>query len=109
MSEFLEQQRTSTWRYVPEPAAHQVRVGIMGLGIMGKACAQALSALGFPLAGWSRTQRQTAGMACYAGRDALPAFLARTDILVCVLPLTPDTRGILDRALIQGLSRSGRH
>ena len=109
MSEFLQQQALQAWKYLPEPATHEVRVGIMGLGIMGEAAARPLAALGFKLNGWSRGPRQLTGMACYCGRDQLGAFLAATDILVCVLPHTPDTRGILNRNLIKGLSRSGRH
>lgn len=109
MSEFLAQQARQEWQYLPEPAAHDVRVGIMGLGIMGEAAARPLATLGFKLRGWSRTPRQIAGMTCYAGGDQLAAFLAETDILVCVLPHTPDTRGIINRKLIRGLSRTGRH
>lgn len=109
MCEFLRLQAQCEWKYLPEPATHEVRVGIMGLGVMGAAAARPLAALGFKLTGWSRSRRQIAGMTCYAGREELPAFLADTDILVCVLPHTPETRGILNRELIRGLSRQGRH
>lgn len=109
MCEFLELQRAKRWQYVPEPAAHEVRVGLMGLGIMGKASARALSALGFQIAGWSRTPHAIEGVETFAGVTELAPFLARTDILVCLLPMTPDTRGILNRKLIQGLSLAGRH
>jgi glyoxylate/hydroxypyruvate reductase A len=109
MCEFIELQARKEWRYLPEPAAHEVRVGLMGLGVMGEASAKALSALSFKLYGWSRTPKQIADVTCFAGRAELQPFLATTDILVCVLPLTPDTRGILNRDLIRGLSRQGRH
>jgi glyoxylate/hydroxypyruvate reductase A len=109
MCEFLELQRARTWKYVPEPAAHEVRVGLMGLGVMGKACARALAALGFQIAGWSRTRHVLEGVETFAGEGELGAFLARTDILVCLLPMTPRTQGILDRKLVRGLSRAGRH
>ena len=109
MSEFLHLQARQEWKYLPDPATHEVRVGIMGLGVMGEAAARPLAALGFKLRGWSRSPKQITGMACYAGRDQLAAFLAETDILVCVLPHTPDTRGIINRDLICGLSTSGRH
>jgi len=109
MSEYQEHQRASTWQYVPEPAAHEVRVGIMGLGVMGEASVAPLRALGYRLRGWSRTRKSISGMTCFAGLDQLPAFLSETDILVCVLPLTPDTRGILDRNLIRAMSSTGRH
>jgi glyoxylate/hydroxypyruvate reductase A len=81
----------------------------MGLGVMGEASVQPLRSLGFQLYGWSRTKRQLPGVTCFAGRSELHGFLANVDILVCVLPLTPDTRGILDRRLIRGLSKTGRH
>ena len=109
MSEFLQHQARQAWKYLPEPATHEVRVGIMGLGVMGEAAARPLAALGFNLNGWTRSPRQIAGMTCYAGDGQRGAFLAETDILVCVLPHTPDTRGILNRDLIRGLSRKGRH
>lgn len=109
MCEFQEQQSRQEWKYLPEPAAHEVRVGIMGLGVMGASAAKALSALGYQLHGWSRTPRQIPGMTCHAGRDQLAGFLAGVDVLVCLLPNTPDTRGILNRDLFRGLSRSGRH
>jgi glyoxylate/hydroxypyruvate reductase A len=109
MCEAIELQRASTWQYVPEPAAHEVRVGMMGLGVMGAASLQALAALGYPLRGWSRTLRSIPGVTCFAGEAGLAEFLAETDILVSVLPLTPQTRGLIDRRLLQGLSRRGRH
>jgi glyoxylate/hydroxypyruvate reductase A len=108
MSEWVQHQARQEWTYLPEPATHEVRVGIMGLGIMGEASAKALAALDFQLSGWSRTAKQIPGMTCYAGREQLPAFLANVDTLVCLLPHTPDTRGILNRDLIRGLSKSGR-
>ncbi len=96
------------WRQLDQPAAKDVRVGIMGLGVLGADAARALTALGFPVAGWSRSPKALEGVETYAGADGLPAFLARTDILVVLLPLTPDTRGILDERLIDGLARDGR-
>jgi glyoxylate/hydroxypyruvate reductase len=109
MCEFLELQAKRAWTSLPEPAAQEVRVGIMGLGAMGKASATALAAFGFQLRGWSRTRKHLEGVACFAGDDELDAFLAQTDFLACILPLTPATRGILDRTLISKLSQRGRH
>ena len=109
MCELLELQAERAWATLPEPSAQEVRVGIMGLGEMGKACASALAAFGFQLRGWSRTRKHLEGVACFTGDDELDAFLAETDILACILPLTPATRGILDRSLISKLSQRGRH
>lgn len=100
-------QRARIWRDEPDPAASEVRVGIMGMGVLGQAAAAALRPLGFQLAGWSRTQKNVIGLAAYSGSNGLDPFLARTDILVCLMPLTEDTRGILKYSLFQRLARDG--
>jgi glyoxylate/hydroxypyruvate reductase A len=79
----------------------------MGLGVLGCDVARALHRLGFDVAGWSRRRKTIAEIRCFAGDDELPAFLARTDILVCLLPLTPQTRGILNRRIFSLLARDG--
>lgn len=108
MLEFRDLQAASLWRYLPEPAAHEVRAGVMGLGVLGAAAAQALGALGFQVRGWSRSPKEVAGVACFHGEDGLDAFLAETDILTVLLPLTQDTRGVINRGLLERLSRTGR-
>ncbi len=109
MSEHLVQQREARWEYLPEPMPSEVRVGIMGVGVLGQAAAKALTALGYKVRGWSRSPKTVEGVHCFAGRDGLDAFLAGTDILVVLLPLTPDTRHVINAALISKLSTSGRH
>src|SRR5690606_14023979 len=86
-------------------AASQTNVGIMGLGELGADAAGKLKGLGFTVLGWSRTRKQIEGVRTFdaAGLDD---FLRETDILVCLLPLTPDTTGILDYALFSRLRRS---
>jgi glyoxylate/hydroxypyruvate reductase A len=108
MSEFRELQARKVWKYLPEPAAHEVRVGLMGLGVLGSAAANALKVFGYQVRGWSRAPKPLDGVACYAGAGELDAFLADTDILAVLLPLTPDTRGTINRGLIAKLSRQGR-
>ncbi len=106
---YARQQAEGVWRDErDQPAARDVRVGIMGLGVLGRDAAGKLAAMGFEVAGWSRSRRELPGTLAYAGEAELPAFLARTDILVCLLPLTPATRGILGRDLFAGLARDGR-
>jgi glyoxylate/hydroxypyruvate reductase A len=103
------QQRERVWlddRF--QPAAREVRVGIMGLGVLGQDAARKLKVLGFDVAGWSRSPKRLEGAPTFAGEEGLDAFLARTDILVCLLPLTEDTRGVLDRSLFAKLARDGR-
>jgi glyoxylate/hydroxypyruvate reductase A len=108
MSEFGELQVHKVWKYLPEPAAHEVRVGVMGLGVLGSSAVNALKVFGYQLRGWSRSPKALEGVTCYAGAGELDAFLADTDILAVLLPLTPDTHGILNRRLLAKLSRQGR-
>ena len=79
----------------------------MGLGVLGRAAADALRRLGFQVAGWSRRPSAIAGVESFHGAAGLDRFLARTDMLVCLLPLTPDTRGILALPLFRKLARDG--
>ncbi|NLR39755.1 glyoxylate/hydroxypyruvate reductase A [Novosphingobium sp. ERW19] len=94
---FISEQRAGRWTYRHTRLASQSRIGVMGLGELGRAALDVLGPLGFPLSGWSRTAREIAGVACFAGKDQLDAFLMQADILVCLLPLTDETRGILCR------------
>jgi glyoxylate/hydroxypyruvate reductase A len=106
---YREQQKHLQWIDDDwQPAAAEVRVGVMGLGVLGSDAAQKLKHIGFDVAGWSRSAKSIDGIQCFAGDDALPAFLARTDILVVLLPLTDATRGIVNRPLLKGLARDGR-
>ena len=91
-------QRARDWAYAFPPQAADRRVGIMGLGELGSAAARSLVAHGFQVLGWSRSPKALDGVVSYAGRSELHTFLHRTDILVCLLPLTADTIGILDAA-----------
>ena len=104
---YQDLQRQRRWKELRQPVASAVRVGIMGLGELGRDAAGKLLRLGFDVAGWSSTPKTLEGVACFAGQAELDAFLARTDILVCLLPLTPATRGILNRRLFSELRRDG--
>ena len=108
MTEYRALQAERSWTYIPEPAAHEVRVGLMGLGVLGTASAKVLQAVGYQVRGWSRTAKSLTGVTCFAGDAELDAFLAETDILAVILPLTGETRGLLDRALLRKLSLRGR-
>lgn len=92
---YADQQRNELWQQLPQVPAAARRVGIAGLGQMGKAALAALAPFGFALSGWSRSPREVAGVTCFHGADGLRAFAAQTDILVSLLPLTPETRGFL--------------
>jgi glyoxylate/hydroxypyruvate reductase A len=100
-------QRDRVWASPEQVAASSLTVGLMGLGAIATPAIAALTTLGFQLTGWSRSERAIAGVRTFAGASQLPAFLAATDILVVLLPLTDDTRGIIDRRLVAGLKRNG--
>jgi glyoxylate/hydroxypyruvate reductase A len=95
MLAYREQQKERQWRALAAPQAQERRVGFLGLGILAQAAIQRLRPFQFPLAGWSRSRKQIEGVACFHGQDQLADFLSQADILVCLLPLTDETRGIL--------------
>lgn len=103
--DYRAQQAARLWRQRGFKAPWERRVGILGLGTLGGDAAEKLAALRFDVAGWSRSPKEIPGIACYHGEDGLAALLARTDILVCLLPMTGRTRGILDRSLFARLPR----
>lgn len=105
MPAYESQQREGLWRPLPQVPAPQRRVGILGMGELGSAAGRALAAFGFDVTGWSRTAKDLPGLRCRAGADGLDAMLAQTEILVCLLPLTGDTRGILNRDTLSRLPR----
>jgi glyoxylate/hydroxypyruvate reductase A len=92
--QILANHQRQHWQRLPQKAAQQTRVGVMGLGQLGKAAALELARLGFDTRGWARSPQQVDGVHTYDGAQ-LPAFLDGLDILVCLLPLTEQTRGIL--------------
>jgi glyoxylate/hydroxypyruvate reductase A len=106
---FDEDQRAKRWR--PDrapPIAGEVRVGIMGFGVLGQDSARKLKMMGFDVAGWSRTAKDVEGFEVFAGKEGLTLFLNRTDILIALMPLTPETEGMLNRSLFEKLARDGR-
>jgi glyoxylate/hydroxypyruvate reductase A len=103
---FDEAQRAQQWRQILLPRrTAETRIGVLGLGEIGQVCAGHLRDLGFSVSGWSRMRKDIDGVVSFAGAGERDAFLAQSDILVCLLPLTPDTRGILNAALFAKLPR----
>jgi glyoxylate/hydroxypyruvate reductase A len=103
MDDYERQQKEGVWRVLAQPLTGERRVGILGLGVLGGDLARKLVALGFDVAGWSRTPKELEGVTGFAGEEGLDGFLAGTEILVCLLPLTPETEGILDKKLLGAL------
>lgn len=100
---YAAQQSRAEWR-VHRPQRHaDFCVGVMGLGVLGAQVARALERLGFPVRGWSRSPKEIPGVRCFAGAAALDAFLAAARALVCMLPHTAETTGILDRRALAKL------
>ena len=105
MLSYRQQQRDGVWQAHRVMPAAKRRVGVLGLGLQAQHILSRLQPFGFALSGWARSQHRIEGIACYAGAEQLPVFLAQCDILLCVLPLTEATEGILNRALFAQLPR----
>ncbi|NHZ78980.1 glyoxylate/hydroxypyruvate reductase A [Massilia sp. CCM 8695] len=101
--EYERQARRGVWNPLPQFDKAQFTVGVMGMGMLGRRVLDALAHFGFPLRGWSRSQKEIDGVTCFAGEDGLDEFLRGTRVLVCMLPLTPDTTNLLARANLSKL------
>lgn len=102
---YIDQQRLRVWEGLSPRVTANRRAGVLGLGWLGSFTCNRLANVGFEVAGWSRSRHDLEGIETYAGAEELDAFLERTDILVCLLPLTPQTRGILGTPLFEKLPR----
>ena len=103
---YAQMQKDRVWQELPQPEAAEITVGIMGLGVLGRDAARKLAVMGFKVIGWSRTKKQIDGLETFdAGqRDT---FLAQTDFLVGLLPLTAETAGLFNAELFAKLRRGG--
>jgi glyoxylate/hydroxypyruvate reductase A len=101
--EYRALQRERSWLELPAPVTGERRIGILGLGELGTHAAGLLRGLGFPVLGWTRRPRRIEGVETFHGEEGLADMAARSDILVCLLPLTPATRGIVDARLLARL------
>lgn len=99
--------RQGQWAFRKPRLRADCPVGIMGLGVLGQRVAQAVAQFDFPVMGWSRSYKDVPGVRCFAGDAQLPAFLAASKVLVCLLPLTAQTRDILRRETLAQLQPGG--
>lgn len=95
------------WSYRKPRDRAEYPVGIMGLGVLGERVARAVAQFDFPVNGWSRSIKPLAGVNCFAGAEQLPAFLAASKVLVCLLPLTSETRDIMNHQNLSHLQAGG--
>ena len=102
---YLQDQADLRWNPVKSLPANRSRVGVMGLGNIGRQTVELLLLAGFRVIGWSRSPSRIDGATCFCGTDQFESFLAQTDILVCLLPLTDETRGILNLKTFNSLPR----
>eukprot|EP00095_Tigriopus_kingsejongensis_P012493 snap_masked-scaffold3565_size8206-processed-gene-0.2 protein:Tk12493 transcript:snap_masked-scaffold3565_size8206-processed-gene-0.2-mRNA-1 annotation:"hydroxyacid dehydrogenase" len=98
-------QQSKTWAPYVSGVRPRLNIGILGLGTLGCAVAEGLLANGFPVSGWSRSPKDVEGVTSYSGATELPAFLAQTELLFCLLPDTEETRGIVNQSLLQQLPK----
>ncbi|NRF67506.1 glyoxylate/hydroxypyruvate reductase A [Aquincola sp. S2] len=108
MPAYRRQQQQGQWQPLPVKPASERRIGVLGLGALGQAVLTTLAGFGFECAGWSRSRHEVDGVRCYAGAAELNEFLARCDILICLLPLTDATRGLLDIDLFNQLPKGAQ-
>ena len=108
LGRYARQQRESRWHYELPRASYEVPVGIMGIGLLGGAAARMLSSIGFRVAGWGRSPRAIEGIETFHGAAGLGPFLARTEILVCLLPLTKETHHIVNHDVLYQLPHGAK-
>ncbi len=103
---YARQQAKADWTQHDVARISKCRVGVMGLGALGAAVATALTQLGFAVSGWSRTMKAIDGITTYAGAETLNEFLGQSDILVCMLPRTAETEGVLNGNTLSQLPKN---
>ena len=103
MPDYVRAQQRCEWIRMPIMPASERKVGVMGLGAIGLGIAKTLASVGFRVAGWVRQPRTEGAIEVFGGKDSFRPFLARSEILLNLLPLTPETRGIVSTETLQSL------
>lgn len=102
--EYFAQKQRGEWKPLENVSADEQVIGVMGLGKLGLPVAEELAGFGFQVRGWSKTPKAHDQIETYAGQDEFEPFLNELDILICLLPLTPETEGILDLDVFRSLN-----
>ena len=103
MDKYHQDNQLKQWNPLPQRSMQNIKVGILGLGELGGYVGEKLAVMGYQVSGWSRTKKHIEGINSYSGQDALPELLGELDILVNLLPLNPETKGILNLELLANL------
>lgn len=103
MPAYAAQQRARIWKELPHTPAGGRHIGFIGLGNLGMEAARALRRLHFQVSGWSRSEKTVDGVATYCGEDGLYAMLQAVDIVVCLIPVTPETRGLIGEKTLRAM------
>lgn len=104
MHDYEAARRAGRWQKLPPEDIVTFHVGVAGLGVLGQRVALAVSRLGFPTRGWSRSEKSVEGIRCFAGEDQLPRFLDGLRVVINLLPLTPQTEGLLDKRCFSAMT-----
>ncbi len=105
---FAKAQKERRWHYIHPREAPTCSVGVMGLGNLGAMAAQELVRQGFKVSGWARSPKKIEGVQSFHGKEGLSSFLAASEILVAMLPLTPDTDGLINADVLAKLPRGAK-
>jgi len=102
---YKEHQNKALWQPIPQPQTAERRVGVLGLGVLGQAVLDRLAPFGFELSGWSRSAKSIPGITCLSGNDGFAQLIATSDILICLLPLTEETAGLIDARIFSQMPK----
>ncbi len=102
--DYQRQKQQGVWQSLPNYVRQEFTVGVLGAGVLGGGVAESLHQWGFPVRCWSRSPKQLAGITSFHGREQISTFLSGTQVLINLLPHTPDTVGIINRALLNQLN-----
>ena len=105
MPSYRQQQEQKIWKDLEYRHPKDVTVGLIGLGLLGTEAAKRLTGAGFNVMGWSRSMKNLEGVTTVSGDDGLSELMENSDIAVCLVPLTPETRGLINTERLERMKR----